>query len=135
MPSRERHRRAIEQENAADLSLDVAGQPKAVLVAADEERRDGLIEDIRIERLKRGGYGYGLIGRQAGALAALRNRRASSVRRLGSEKFGNERHGNHGTYQWHRGRGQACLGLGCGPSHPCADKRIEHSAQYGYAGL
>jgi hypothetical protein len=50
----------LEQENSAGLPLDVAGEPKAVLVAADEKCRNRLIDDAGIERLKRRGDAGGL---------------------------------------------------------------------------
>src|ERR1700722_15999306 len=52
-PSRKRERRALEQEDAAVLSLDVARKPKPVAVAPDKECRDRGIENTGIERLKR----------------------------------------------------------------------------------
>jgi hypothetical protein len=50
--SRERQRRALEQENSADFAFDVAGNPKPLHVAADEKRRDRFVDDAGIERLK-----------------------------------------------------------------------------------
>jgi hypothetical protein len=40
----------LKQENSANLSIDVAGDPKAFLVAADEKRRDRFIDDAGSER-------------------------------------------------------------------------------------
>jgi len=42
----------LQQENSADPSLAVTGDPKTFLVAADEKCRDRLIDDAGIERLK-----------------------------------------------------------------------------------
>src|SRR5450631_937188 len=70
-----RHRGAFEQENSADLTVGVAGHPKAFLVAADEKCRDGLTDDGGIERLKWRVDAARLIGWQyAETLAILRNR-------------------------------------------------------------
>ena len=70
---------ALEQENSADLPVDVAGDPKAFLVAADEERRDRLADDAGIERLKLRGDGRGLIGRRvAGARAVSPTERSNA---------------------------------------------------------
>jgi hypothetical protein len=52
MPSGKRPSRTLEQENSTDPSLDVAGNPKSIAVAADEERGDGFVDDIGIEGLK-----------------------------------------------------------------------------------
>src|ERR1700739_1201616 len=71
MPSCKRQCRAFEQENPAELPLDVAGEPKAVLVAADKKCRDRLIDDAGIERLKRRDDGGGLVGRQDGGASAV----------------------------------------------------------------
>src|SRR5712664_1991602 len=40
IPSCKRQCGVLDQENSADLSLDVTGNPEAFLVAADEKRRD-----------------------------------------------------------------------------------------------
>ena len=69
---RKRHRGALEQEDAADSAVDVARDPEALPVAADEERRDRLVDDIGIERPKR-----------AVAVAALTGAAAISGRRPG----------------------------------------------------
>src|ERR1700731_340259 len=92
IPSCKRHRGVLEQENSADLSLDVTGDPEAFLVAADEKCRDRVIDDTGIERLKLSGdgcgplgCGWGLVGRQhAGALAVLIDRSGRTLRRLPS---------------------------------------------------
>jgi hypothetical protein len=44
--------RALEQKQPARLPFGVAGKPEPVLVAPDEKRRDGLVEDAGIKRLK-----------------------------------------------------------------------------------
>ena len=60
IPSGKCQGRTFEQENSADLSLDVAGEPETFLVAADEECRNRRIDDAGIERLKRRVRGCGL---------------------------------------------------------------------------
>ena len=52
VPSCEGRSGVLEQENAADLPIDVAGDPEPFLVAADEKRRDQLVDDARIKRPK-----------------------------------------------------------------------------------
>ena len=64
IPSRERQCGVFEQENSADLPVDVAGNPEAFHVAADEKCRDRLVDDAGIERPKLRGDGCGRIGRQ-----------------------------------------------------------------------
>jgi len=75
MPPCKRQRGAFEQENSAALALDVAGEPEAVSVAADEKCRDRLVDDSGIERLKRRGDLRGFAaGQDAGGPAILRGR-------------------------------------------------------------
>src|SRR5512140_1794890 len=67
-------RGVLAQEQAADPSIDVAGDPKALPVAADEECRDRLADDVGIDRPKRRGAGRALGRRDAGASAFPRDR-------------------------------------------------------------
>jgi len=83
IPSCKRHSGVLEQENPADLSLDVTGDPEAFLVAADEECRDRLVDDARIQRLKLCGDGCKPIRREdAGAVAVLPDRSARAWRKI-----------------------------------------------------
>ncbi|MDR3490122.1 MAG: hypothetical protein P4M05_35240 [Bradyrhizobium sp.] len=61
--SRKRNCGVLEQENSADSSLGIAGNPEVIHVAADEKYRDRLVDDAGIERPKWCGEGCGPIGR------------------------------------------------------------------------
>src|ERR1700737_1080451 len=71
----------LEQENSADLPVDVTGNPETFLVTADEKCRDRPVDDAGIERLKLRGDGCGLIGRQDVAASAFRRARSSRAPR------------------------------------------------------
>jgi len=60
---RKRHRGVLEQENSADPSVDVAGDPKPFFVSADEKRRNSVAEDVGTEPLKRRGDDRRFAGR------------------------------------------------------------------------
>ena len=62
LPSCKRHGGVLEQENSANPPVDVTGNPKTFLVAADEKCRNRLVDDAGIERPKLCGDGRGLIG-------------------------------------------------------------------------
>src|SRR5258706_6444105 len=64
IPSCKRQGGVLEQENSADLPLDVTGDPKTFLVAADEKCRDRVVDDAGIERLKLCDDGRTLVGWQ-----------------------------------------------------------------------
>jgi len=111
VPSREGYCRAFEQEEAADTSFAIARQPKAILVAADEKRRDRCVQDIGVEGLKR-------------------HRRRRTLRNL-RQIWACERHGDHDGSSLVCGARPGSLGLARRPPDPRAGKRIEHSAQNG----
>jgi hypothetical protein len=72
MLPRKRKRGALEQEDATDPPIDVSGNPETSAVAADEKRRNRLIDDARIERPKLRDNGRGLICREdSGPIAAV----------------------------------------------------------------
>ena len=64
LPSCKRHGGVLEQEDSANPPVDVTGNPKTFLVAADEKRRNRLIDDAGIKRPKLRGDGRGDIGRE-----------------------------------------------------------------------
>jgi hypothetical protein len=113
----------LQQENSADPSLAVTGDPKTFLVAADEKCRDRLIDDAGIERLKLSDEGR----QDAGALVL------PLQAPLGANDLGlSAARRSSGFYRWRRtARGLPrtnLLGLRRNLSHPVADKGIEHFA-------
>jgi hypothetical protein len=72
-------RRALEQKNSANLSVDVTGNPEAFLVAADEKCRKRLVDDAGIEALKLCGDGRRFLGRREDGLF-VRLRRGRTFR-------------------------------------------------------
>jgi hypothetical protein len=71
----------LEQKNSADLAVDVTGDSKAFLVAADEKCRDRPVDDAGIERLKSRDRGHG--GLLTNLVAMMCRRQDRNARWLG----------------------------------------------------
>jgi hypothetical protein len=124
------------QKQPSDPPFGVTRNPETVVVAPDEEGRDGLVEDAGIEGLKSRGDGRGGRGRRHAGMSGFpfgrrgRGLRLSTRNLVAHELCSDHCESTDGDGARGSRRGRA-LRLGRSPPHPVADKCVKRCAQCG----